>query len=427
MKNCIFTICAKNYIGLAKVLIKSACKFSNDFDYYIFVADEFNGDYINKDDFVKEVKKLNIIDSNHWYEMAYKYNITEFCTALKPFVFEWIFSHGYDNACYFDPDILFYESVDRVFDELNSNLIIMTPHFSTFPQNEKSKSFEDEVKFSGIYNLGFLGLRNHPKTRQMLAWWSDNLYTKCFSDIPTHQFTDQKWMDFMPVFFDSAEIRIEKDFGWNLAPWNFFERKISHINGKYMVSDRNKASADFTPIFFIHYSGFNYKQLLLDNIIVQNNDGHGNSYDDLYLVFDEYRNNLLNEKELILEYLNMTYSYNFYETGEIISNIHRRLYRSYITVNKIIKNENPFMECSDFYKLLKAKKMMDKSIDSSVKDVRGDKQYIYTKLKKMNKLFNFVYKVIGIRRYTVLLRFLHKYSIYENQLFLIDTNIIKWD
>ena len=41
MKKSIFTIVAKNYIGLAQILNNSISKYNKDIDFYIFVADEF--------------------------------------------------------------------------------------------------------------------------------------------------------------------------------------------------------------------------------------------------------------------------------------------------------------------------------------------------------------------------------------------------
>ena len=41
-KNCIFTICAKNYIGLALALEKSVKQYNDNVDFFIVVADEFD-------------------------------------------------------------------------------------------------------------------------------------------------------------------------------------------------------------------------------------------------------------------------------------------------------------------------------------------------------------------------------------------------
>jgi hypothetical protein len=42
MKNCVFTIVAKNYIGLAQILEESLKDKNPDVDFFIFVADEFS-------------------------------------------------------------------------------------------------------------------------------------------------------------------------------------------------------------------------------------------------------------------------------------------------------------------------------------------------------------------------------------------------
>ena len=44
MKNCAFTIVAKNYIGLAQILEKSIREYYNDLLFYIIVADEIDNE-----------------------------------------------------------------------------------------------------------------------------------------------------------------------------------------------------------------------------------------------------------------------------------------------------------------------------------------------------------------------------------------------
>ena len=42
----VFTICAKNYIGLAQTLEKSVLKYNPEIDFFIFVVDSFNEDKV---------------------------------------------------------------------------------------------------------------------------------------------------------------------------------------------------------------------------------------------------------------------------------------------------------------------------------------------------------------------------------------------
>lgn len=48
MKNCAFTIVAKNYIGLALILESSIRKYYGDLSFYIIVADEVSEDLRSK-------------------------------------------------------------------------------------------------------------------------------------------------------------------------------------------------------------------------------------------------------------------------------------------------------------------------------------------------------------------------------------------
>ena len=92
MKKTAFTICAKNYIGLALALEKSLKEHSKDVDFYIFVADEFSleEDIESLPENVIIAKKVIGISDAQWNQMSFKYDITEFCTSIKPTCFKYI-------------------------------------------------------------------------------------------------------------------------------------------------------------------------------------------------------------------------------------------------------------------------------------------------------------------------------------------------
>ena len=71
MKNCVFTIVATNYVGLAQALQKSIEKYNKDVDFYIVVADEPVGEVKSKlpcNVFV--AKEILSYSDSKWYEMA---------------------------------------------------------------------------------------------------------------------------------------------------------------------------------------------------------------------------------------------------------------------------------------------------------------------------------------------------------------------
>jgi hypothetical protein len=67
-------------------------------------------------------------------------------------------------------------------------------------------------------------------------------------DKPRGIFVDQKWIDLAPLFFEG--IYILKHKGYNMAWWNFNDRKLFEQNGDYYVNSENY------PLVFFHFSGF---------------------------------------------------------------------------------------------------------------------------------------------------------------------------
>lgn len=55
-----------------------------------------------------------------------------------------------------------------------------------------------------------------------------------FNDIEVGVYTDQKWIDFIPSFIQTQYIYIIRNIGCNVAPWNFYERKIKKSNGHFL-------------------------------------------------------------------------------------------------------------------------------------------------------------------------------------------------
>jgi hypothetical protein len=121
--NAIFTIVAKNYIGLAQVLGQSIRKHSN-VDFFIFVADEWdenNASHLALPANVLFAKKCLNVDDMQWNELAFKYNLVEFCTSIKPKCFQYLFHQkGYRHVVFSDPDVFFFNSPDEIFTQLDS-------------------------------------------------------------------------------------------------------------------------------------------------------------------------------------------------------------------------------------------------------------------------------------------------------------------
>jgi hypothetical protein len=289
MKKIAFTICAKNYIGLALALQKSIKQYNNDVDFLIFVADEFSDEekILDLPENVIIAREKIGIPEEQWNQMSFKYDLTEFCTSIKPSCFKYVFEHYKHDVCiYFDPDILVFNSLDTIYSKLDNYSIVVTPHITTIQSVYTGKLNERNLLYSGMFNLGFLALKNDSNAKKMLNWWEIRLEDRCFQNMMENYFTDQKWMDFLPSFFPT-QLLVSHDLGLNVAPWNFFEREMIENNSFFIKNRINNEDHTIYPLTFVHFSGYNYKALI-DGDIVQGNIKQLEVYSDYQKIFNLY-------------------------------------------------------------------------------------------------------------------------------------------
>jgi hypothetical protein len=424
MKNCAFTICAKNYIGLALILEKSFKQHNKNCAFYIFVADEFETHTLPSDlpsniIFSREV--LNLSDAE-WINMSFKYNLTEFCTAIKPFCFQYFFDlTQYENIIYLDPDIYFFNSIDCIFNLLSTYSIILTPHILSIEMAENDNKIIDELLHTGIFNLGFIAVKKDNNSKKMFHWWENKLKEKCFIDIFDFQFTDQKWMNFLPIFFGPDEICINRHKGLNVAPWNFYEREIISENNIFRVKFREYDTDDSDELIFVHYSGFDYNALK-ENKFIHKRISSWQEFEDINLIIDIYAQVIIKERYTFDSYIRFPYTYNYFDNGVSIDKFHRRIYRSLI-----VKKEtffNPFStEKKSYYDILKRKKLLiiETKIETSVENVSIKSiNALGRKLKILNFISRVILRIIGYKNYVLFLRSLPLFSRYESHIHLLE-------
>src|SRR5690606_35491515 len=104
---------------------------------------------------------------------------------------------------------------------------------------------------TGTFNLGFLSLRESDNTFRMLDWWAEHLRHFCYFDFERGLFVDQKWMNLVPVFFDS--VFVLRHYGYNVAYWTLQERTLSKENGNWFINNT------FPPTIY-HFSSVGIKQ-----------------------------------------------------------------------------------------------------------------------------------------------------------------------
>lgn len=418
MKKAVFTIVAKNYIGLATVLRESVLK-NSDCDFFIFVSDEPSEQESLQDlpSYILWSKEELKISEELWYQMAFKYNLIEFCTAIKPFCIEYLAEQkGYSKVIYLDPDVYVFNSLEDIFSDLDKSSVVITPHIVDMHPAVKTDHPEYLFLVNGTFNLGFFGWRKSEAGQNMLTWWKKMLVNENYFDNDRGTATDQKWINLLPAFLEYPDLCVCRNKGLNLAPWNFHERKIVEQGDVLFVEGRNDASEKKrVPLIFAHFSGYDYNSLGQSRIVHKNTEL--NKFSDTELLFDRYAKAL--ETRDFNKYSGLAYTYNTFENGKNILSLHRRLYRRLLEEQK--NPGTPFKtEDGSFYSLLKRKKLIDNSALQADKVTGKTISGFDRKLGRVNWMAKMIKRLLGIRRYSILTRFLRRYFKEENQLFLID-------
>lgn len=416
MNICAFTIVAKNYIGLARILGHSLSKVNPDINFKIFVADEFPQNVKSLPDNVVISRKVLDYSSEEWTDMSFKYDLTEFCTSIKPGVFKYLFAQGYDKVLYFDPDIYIFSSINTILQRLEDYDMVLTPQIVGIHIDYTGEHPEWAMNVNGIFNLGFCGMRKSLITDKIILWWQKRLKTECFADRTIGNFTDQKWMDWMPGLLSNEHLYISHDLGMNMAPWNYFERELFKKDDTLYVRFRTNDNPQHEfRLVFIHFAGYDYHKMK-QGFIVRKRIENLQEYKDLHLATDIYCKAIANNKDIFDEFITLPYTYSSYDNGIPISTFHRRLYHGYS--KKYGSVRNPFSTNKEsFYSMIKKKGMIIN--DNIDKISKLNLSNMDRKRKMIGMLFCVLYKFMGYKRYVLFVKSLYNYCRPEWHLFLI--------
>lgn len=174
--------------------------------------------------------------------VMFRHSIVEASTAVKPRFALHLLERYPDQrkVVYLDPDVLVYSEFEELEAILDTESIALCPHLLR-PGNI---DMEMSSLAHGSYNLGFFAVSRSPNADAFLNWWAERLYHFCYDDKSRGIFTDQKWIDLAPIFFD---VRVLKHHGYDFATWSLLGSDLREVDGRYVVNG--------DPLRFIHFSG----------------------------------------------------------------------------------------------------------------------------------------------------------------------------
>jgi hypothetical protein len=240
--------------------------------------------------------------------VMFRHSIVEASTAVKPRFMAHLLQifPEWDKFVFLDPDVIAYSEFMELESLLDTESIVLCPHLLR-PGNI---DMEISSLAHGSYNLGFFAVSRSANADAFLAWWAERLFSFCYDDKSRGIFTDQKWIDLAPIFFD---VHTLKHHGYDFATWSLLGSDLREIDGEYVVNG--------DKLRFIHFSG-------LDSGIIDRAIGWWltpDNRDTFVALYQEYLATLARHGQEELGKLAWTYA--TYENGAPIGKAARLAYR----------------------------------------------------------------------------------------------------
>lgn len=288
-----FSICSNNFLAQAVTMFRSLERQHPEIKTVLFLVDlpDQRIDYQILSPVEMILADETVIEG--FQEMVERYTIIELNTAIRPFIIRYLNRQypGCNKLLYLDPDLFIYERLDLVLSLLDTEDIIITPHFLSPVPIDEFSPFENLALNYGTYNMGFFAMNPQtPNTHRFLQWWGERTFRFGHVDPANGYFTDQIWFNLVPVFFE--KVHSLKHPGYNMSAWNLHERVIGRYceNGQVVLH-----SGDQLVVF--HFSSWHFRKPdILSPYYTRYNFGNR---PDLVKLYRDYRVSLIaNQAEL---------------------------------------------------------------------------------------------------------------------------------
>jgi hypothetical protein len=309
------TICARNYLSMADVLMQSVKAHMPEALRICCIIDDPAG--ASQCDSFDKVLPASDLHLNNFDRFIFGFDIAEAATAIKPkLLMHTLRSHqDIETVVFLDPDILVVSPFLEFGEALaGDRWASVTPHHLHDETDGRMvrKNMLRTLR-CGVYNLGFLAIRRCAATSEFLRWWHHKLAEFGLVDFDRGLFVDQKWMDIAVGLFPG--IGTLRHTGYNIANWNVARRCIQRERPGGAIT-----TGDGEPARFLHFSSISSgKDIWILNGQIES--------DHLYFALrSEYRDRLKMSRFWDLRYC--PWRYGSFASGETIIPAARAAYRN---------------------------------------------------------------------------------------------------
>jgi hypothetical protein len=386
MKTVCCTIVSANYLAYAATLRDSLKLTDPELPFRVLVVDRRDAAVeAVVTELSLEVDFVEDLGIEGFEGMAFRYDIMELNTNVKPFFLKGLLARGFERVVYCDPDVYFYSPLLKALQVSERSSIVLTPHVLG-----PAEEIDDELPLlqTGVFNLGFVAVRNTPEGLKFLDWWGARCSAAAYFDFPTGQFVDQKWIDLVPALF--ADFFVLRERGLNVAYWNIHERELHEGEGDIRVAG--------DPLVFFHFSG-----------LARAGEGltrHKKLKDSAPLrlatqLGDRYRSRLV--ENLHERVSKLPYGFGFFDDRQPILPIYRLAYAASIASDP---GSNPFQASSAFGRQLRGSPIWSRHAPGVSASKAGKPADVGRAQSWITRLLGMTLRVIGPGRYWFLCRYL---------------------
>ncbi len=260
----VYNVSTINYLWQAENLAKSLLKYNPDYHVFVCIIDKPPHDWQEKNyKFSFNILWISELEIKTWTKMVEYYTVFELVISTKPILADYLIKkYNPDFVMGLDSDMLIFSDFSHIEQQLGIYNIIITPHcnipmphLTTIDKIEHDFSnlmpYEDRIMLHvGIYNIGFIVIKNSVETINFRNWWIERCQNQCYVG-KLGLFGEQLWLNLAPIYFE--KVGILKHLGYNVGPWSLHERTLSKRDNKFYVNDT-------FPLVLYHYTGYTPKE-----------------------------------------------------------------------------------------------------------------------------------------------------------------------
>jgi hypothetical protein len=239
----------------------------------------------------------------------FKFNSLQCATAMKGQLISYLLKAfpAEEQIVYLDPEMYVFQPFNEIWQMLSNYDIVLSPHHLE-TSDPWDCSREIGTLQDGTFSSALVAVRNSAEGRHFADWWV-KMTSGDFHEQPQGLYIDQPYLNSVPIFYHAGILRHP---GYNLAFWNLHE----HCRQLYWVEDQYFMT-DWTSF---HCANFNNYAGLLDSNM--------NTFiPDNWVYAQMWKNYKQDLEPLLPRHSPFSWSYDFFYSGEKISDATRLRYR----------------------------------------------------------------------------------------------------